>query len=85
MTILKFTLAVALAADPDAACIRESAAADNGNSSSDAAALMKACLFMNLFKLQIAADCECTLMIIARALAIIWGYPCRTYENKVSK
>ena len=52
MTILKFTLTVALAADPaEAACIRESAAADNGNSSSNAAALMKACLFTNVFKL----------------------------------
>ena len=52
MTILKFTLAVTLAADPaDATCIRESAAAGKGNNSSNAAALMKMCLFTNLFKL----------------------------------
>ena len=52
MTILKFTPAVALAADPaDAICIRESAAAGKGSSSSNAAALMKTCLFTNLFKL----------------------------------
>ena len=83
MTILKFTLAVALAAAPaDAICIRECAAAGKGNSSCNAAALMKTCLFTNLFKLSIAADSDCTLMIIARVLAIIWGYACLTYEEK---
>jgi len=51
MTILKFTCAAALAADPVAAvCIRESAAAGKGNSSDNAATLRKACLFTSLFK-----------------------------------
>ncbi len=38
---------------------------------------MKTCLVTNLFKLSIADDRECTLMIIARVLANIRGYPGR--------